>query len=384
MSKNLRNYFVGGLASLLIGCVTDPSISKESDRVLNTPNKSFAPIRSESFEELPKYIEQTKISETGTGYLLAYASKHRDSSTLVDSLKVLFPDCTAAIDNNTNKLFLRVPYQGENGKRDSRLSEVRSFLDQIDLKPAQYNIQAYVMQVSATKLFSLRSSLDILVESGDVNFALKSINSNERPGEKGIQHSITGIFDAIVPTFQITALFDGLERQGFVYNLSQVTATVDDGEVAQVGGTRKVPVPKLFVTGAGPVTGVEYTDVPQSLRIIPRSRDGRAVELDVKITKGNVIPTGRDLYDISSRNIEEKVRVPLGKMLLMATSLEDSDTGVNESSPLAESFGSITRSDRNKAFEVVGIIVTRTDPDSPDKGWASEELKRQLERNGKP
>ena len=389
MPRKLREYASIGLLSLLGACASNKSTVDETNKLLANPPNKFTLQKRELPEELELYKRGPVQTENSNGYILSYPIAHRDSAKLTEPVKQLFPECVVLSDLDTNQLVVRVPYSqidAQNPNKDAKLQEVKRFIGDIDVAPAQYNIHAYIMQISAARLSSVRSSLDFLIESGDVKLALSSLNTN-RPQERGITHTITGILSAVLPTFQISALFEGLERHGYVYNLSQVTSTVNDSEPAQVSGTRRVPVPKIFPTAPVPIVGYEYVDVSQNLRVVPRSRKNRAAELEIEIIKGNLLPANQDinninLYDISSRIMKTKVRVPLGKMLFLATTLEDSRKGTDETSPISPIIGSSSAEEQSRMYEVVAIVATRIDSDKQETGWPTEELERQLNRDG--
>ncbi|MEK6846915.1 MAG: hypothetical protein AABY16_01985 [Nanoarchaeota archaeon] len=393
MPGKIRDYAAAGLLSLLGACASNPDAVEGANRILDTAPRSFVPQKAPLPEELEIYKKGPVIIESTDGYLLAHPIYNRDAARLVDPIKQLFPDCTLSIDAGTNRLIMRVPYASPTPTtpqpvRDTRLNEVKKFIANLDVKVPQYDIQAYVMQVAASELHRVRSSLDILAESGDVKFALNSTQLNNGQEDRGIQHTITGILDSFLPTFQISALFNGLEHYGIVRNLSFATATADEGESATINNTRKIPVPKIFPGVPIPIIGYEYTDVVNSLQVVPRARANNLTEVDLKLTRGNLLPSGMNLmnfqpqiplHDISSRKTEAKLQVPIGRPLILATTLDDNSMDIDEGSPLGKIVGSNSLKERKRVYEVAVVIVNRVDPNSQAEGFPVEEFKRQLE-----
>ena len=389
MPPKIRKYAAAGLLYILGACASNPDAVEESNRLFSTPPKSFVPQKPPRREELDIYKNGPIVSENSDGYLLSHPIYNRDAVKLVDSIKQLFPDCTVIPDAGTNQLIVRVPYTNNPSdsqpSRGTRLNEVKKFIANLDVKTPQYDIQAYIMQVAASELHRVRSSLDLLAESGDVKLALSSSQINRGPEDRGFQHTLTGILDSFLPTFQISALFNGLEHYGVVHNLSFATATADEGEPASISNTRRIPVPKIF-PGLISTIGYEYIEMINSLQVTPRARANGFTEVDLELTRGNLLPSGMNfqpqvpLHDLSSRKTKAKLQVPIGRPLLLATTLDDSSTDIDEGSPLSKIVGANSLKERSRVYELAVIIINRVDPSSPVEGFPAEELKKRLEQ----
>ena len=240
------------------------------------------------------------------------------------------------------------------------------------------------MHVSASELHRVRSSLDILAESGDVKFALNSTQLNKGPVDSGIQQTATGILD----TFQLSALLNGLEQYGIVRNLSFAATIADEGETAKIENIRKIPVPRIFPAAPVPVIGYEHIEVKSSTLMTPHLRADGVIELDLKLARGNLLPSGMNfqpqvpLHDISTRGAELKTTVRLGTPLVLTTTLDDNSIDIDGSSPLGKVFSSNSLKEHSRVYELAVVLVNRIDQNIPSEGFPSEELQRQLNREG--
>ncbi len=384
------SYALIGLSSILgLGaCTSNPTAIEKSEEILNIPPKSFSPRKTILPKELEIYQRGPQVVENADGYLLSYPIAYRDVSRLAETLTKMCADCLFTADQGTNQLIVRVPYlQKTDSARDGRLKEVRSFIESLDKDLPQYQIQAYSMTGTAKQLERVRSSLDLLVESGDVGLALNSRALNNGPQDRGIQHTITGILDSSLPTVQLSALFNGLEHHGYVTGLSSSSAIADEREPAEIKRIRKIPIPKIYPVAPAPIIGFEYMEVTNSLKVIPSSRANGIVEIDLEAVYGNLVPSAINhqsqvpLHDISSRTTKSKLRVPLGRLVLFATTLEDQTIDVDESSPISRIIGSESLKDSSRMHELTALVVNRVDPASPSTGWPVEELERKLNNN---
>ncbi len=383
MSKKLRNYVAVGLLSILGACATKPETDYEVERTLGTPNRDLVSKKAVIREELPRYIKGPVIYDSADGRIIKYPLGNRDVDKVIDSLRPMFPSYSFTPDQQTNQLLTKLP-NSPNGNEglETKSKDLIRFIQELDVKSPQYDARIYVMQVNAANLSAVSTSLDILVHSGDVNLALNSLNLNKRSEERGIQHEVTSVIDSILPTLEVNALFDGLERKGFVYNLAHSQITIGDSEPAEIGGNRKVPIPKIYPTVPVPIVGYEHTGVDHLVKLSVKTRTGNSVDLGIEVTQGNIVSTGREIPDIVSRSMKTKGRVQIGNTWILATTLEDHQSGVNEKSPLGEVFGSTGKKERTRNYELVAISIDRIDESQQEISIPYRELDRQLDRDG--
>lgn len=381
MSRKLRNYVSVGILSLLSACATKQETDQEVQRVLGVPNRNLVSRKNTIREEILRYTQGPVTYDLSDVRVIKYPLRQRDAERVLDSLRGVFSGYSFTPDLQTNQLIIKLPNSPPESL-EPRSKELLKFISELDVKSPQYDIRTYVMQVTASKLSAISTSLDVLVETGDVNLALNSLNLNKRSDERGIEHAVTGVLDSILPTLEVTALFDGLERAGYVQNLAHSQITLADLESGQIGGNRKVPIPKIYPTVPVPVVGYEHIGVDHLVKLTLRTRAEGFVDLDVEINQGSIVSTGREIPDIVSRNLRTKGRVKIGNTWILSTTLEDHESGVNERSPLGEIFGSTGRKQRERNYELIAIAIDRIDESAPETSIPSKELDRQLDRNG--
>jgi hypothetical protein len=197
-----------------------------------------------------------------------------------------------------------------------RTSSIQNLINMIDVEPPQYRIEARVTRIFATNTEELNTriltTLHRILEAEETNFGYELNPSNGTGTINGGIYSFGGVFLRGSSQIALDVLFNNLIRHGYAEDLANPVIVVENAEEATISNTLQVPVPKQIISGGTTINVSEYTDVRNYLTITPHARSGRRVSLELQAGVGEITPSGRDIPNISTREMTIG-RVTLGE-----------------------------------------------------------------------
>jgi type II secretory pathway component GspD/PulD (secretin) len=383
MNKKLLTSGLIGLLGISTSCSFNQEIHDETNRILSKPIEHTGRDYLSTSEELPVYERGVKSIDSFESYTSAIPIKRRKPSSLLEFAKSAHPSYTFLADDKTNQLIVKIPKISEPNLSQlyyqNRNKEVTDLLDLVDLEPAQYRILAYSMRVSASKLDLFSSSLQLLIEKGNSGFSLNSELITQR-AERGVEHSFLGILDPIIPQVQLDIFLNGLNRSGYVRDLSLTTLISENGDEARISSTQKVEVKKIIPQGTTPVIVPDFTDVKKEIKITPYSLSDNHVYLKFDAIEGDVTETRKELPNINTREISLNARLKLGQTLVIGSTLGKRNQGVVEESPLLNGLVSGREKEDSKEQVVYFIRPVRIDISKEFNPESIKELEEEIKK----
>lgn len=369
---DFRKYFLVGLSALVFNsCSTNGEIAEETRKIFSEPRRIVEKDYMVTTEEIPLYERGNVEIKNPNSTLLTIPIKKREASNILEILKTTFPEYSFSADIKTNQLIVRIPNKDE---QSQNTEEIYSFINGLDESPAMYRVQASSVRVSAVDLRAFRSSIDLFFETGNIGIALDSKFITER-AKSGIEHAVS-----ILPfgEAQIDVFLNGLNRIGYVRDLSVTTLNAQNGESAEVIATQKVQVNKLIPQPNTSIIVPDFYDVKRSLKVSPISLSENRVYLKIEAQEGEVVPSGKELPNINTRTITTSVDLGLGQTLIVGSTLDSRLRGEHEESPLLGGLTSATEKERRRDYVIYFLTPVRLDLSKKSESRAVDELEKQL------
>jgi general secretion pathway protein D len=241
------------------------------------------------------------------------------------------------------------------GPPDS-IQRVSDLVKEMDRRPFQVHINAVIAQMALGD--DMTSNVDILRQPSTVNVLGRAVNTAGfwRTGSSGsfIDPTSLGTLANIpaVSGFNFYAaaddLFNAYVRLLETSNRSKLLAkphiTVANNEMGTISSGRRVPIPsnQQSTVVAGGTTSlnssVEYENVVLSLDITPLINSRNEITLTVAqlndVIDGSTNISGNDIPIISTQELNTKVTIPNGAILVLGGLIQESQTRTNSGIPI--------------------------------------------------
>jgi len=249
-------YFLGLAGIILTGCEQNKQIREEAERTLTSPTPNMGRGYLETDAELPVYergIDYAFFKDTLT---MAVPIKWGDPILISQALKEQLPESyvvTPFIDSN--QILVNIPTFQEDlntttleekvHSGDYSLTEnVKKLIEFIDIEPAQYRIQAYIVRVNASNTKKLNAALNLFAGSDESSAELDFSFIETADPFQGGSLGVAGILTRGVSEYSLDLLLDSFNRQGYAKDLSTPTIIARHEATATNQSSVKFPVPE--------------------------------------------------------------------------------------------------------------------------------------------
>jgi general secretion pathway protein D len=215
-------------------------------------------------------------------------------------------------------------------------NNVKSIIDQLDIRRAQVLIEAVIAEISSSNSQELGiqwlskngASFGLLDFTGQIPAILSVLNGESTVPTGGKQGFTYGHTNAVNGGNGMTVVLNALNSLGGVNILSTPSIVTLDNEEAMIMVGQEVP----FITNTeykannpNPFQSYERKNVGLTLRVKPQINEGDTIKLGIELEISNLLPSTSGAADLitSKREIKNSVMVDNNKILVLGGLIDD-------------------------------------------------------------
>jgi len=215
-------------------------------------------------------------------------------------------------------------------------NNVKSIIEQLDIRRAQVLIEAVIVEISSSNSQELGiqwlskngSSFGLLDFSGQIPAILSVLNGDSTVPTSGKQGFTYGHTNTVNGGNGMTVVLNALNSLGGANILSTPSIVTLDNEEAMIMVGQEVP----FITNteynsnnANPFQNYERKNVGLTLRVKPQINEGDTIKLDIEQEISSLLPSTSGAADLitSKREIKTSVMVDNNKILVLGGLIDD-------------------------------------------------------------